>query len=554
MSNTSFILRPNQYFRSAVDGLRFLFLALLALLFFVELGLSLRWRIWGDGTVLHYIAYLINEHGFVPYRDIFDPNLPGAYLFYMAVGKLFGYSDLAFRMVDVAWLTATLTVTWMFMKRVGQMVAAAGCLLFGLIYLGVGPYMGLQRDTIVLLPIATAILLITQRKAHHSPHVIHLLLGILFALAALVKPYAAIGLPALLIYSCIQDRDETKSVKALIKLCFLGSIFVLIGFLTALTLPIVWLWRIGALESFLELYSSYIPLYTQMSGDITFRSTFARLLNIVYWYLYFGGYGPLLVASLFGIYLVVVHSTSVALKQLVLLLLSLSILYSVSVAIGGKFWYYHWMPYIYFASLCTAMVLFSPSSTTNLRRSIILSLAVFIATTVLSLRQAYDTGQQLVSSPSMPVSRNAQVDEIASYLRDHLAPTDTVQSLDWTGGALPAIFMAKAVIATPYIFDFQFYHHVSTPYIQQLRKDFLTKLEQEKPRFIIDVYAMPSVSGIDTTNEFRELRALIERDYLKDYTGNGFDIFRRNDARIHSKSTSTMLTTRQNDKRAEYEK
>ena len=38
---------------------------------------------------------------------------------------MFGYSDLAFRMADVTWLGATLTVTWLIMKPVGRVAAWA---------------------------------------------------------------------------------------------------------------------------------------------------------------------------------------------------------------------------------------------------------------------------------------------------------------------------------------------------------------------------------------------------------------------------------------------
>jgi hypothetical protein len=66
-----------------------------------------------------------------------------------------------------------------------------------------------------------------------------------------------------------------------------------------------------------------------------------------------------------------------------------------------------------------------------------------------------------------------------------------------------------------------------------LRKHFLAELEQERPKFIIDVYEVgdniPEISGIDTTHEFPELREFIEQHYKKDYAGDGFDIFRRND-------------------------
>jgi len=522
-------------FYRAVEGVKYLFLASLALVFLVELGLSLTWEIQIDGSILHYIAYLITEHGFVPYRDIFDPNMPGAYLFHMTVGTLFGYSDLAFRLVDVVWLTTILIVTWFGMKPAGRAVALASCLLFGLIYLGSGPYMSLQRDFIAVLPLATALLLTTRRRPKQSVHLHHCLLGVLFALAALIKPHMLIGLPAMIVYSCIHDTDGVRSIKALLKPCLIGGLFALVGFLATLVIPFLWLWRIGALESFVDILSSYVPLYAQMSRDLEFRTPFARLLNIIYWYIRLGGFGILLASAIFGVHLVLINSTAAATKRLAVFLLSLTLLYTVYVVIGGRFLDYHWMPFVYFASLSTALILFSPPpAPAHGHRPAILPIFGFIVTAVVvTLLPAYGAANHLLhGKPPVPF-HNDQVIEITTYLQEHLSPTDTVQSIDWNGGALHAMRISRAVVATRFICDFQFYHHVSTPYIQQLRKNFLTELGQAMPTFVIDVYKagdnIPEISGVDTTHEFPELRDFIEQQYRKDYAGNGFDIFRKRD-------------------------
>ena len=519
-------------FHKAVEGVKYLFLASLATVFLVELGLSLSWRLLSDSAFLHYVAYLINEHGFVPYRDIFEVNMPGTYLFHMAIGRMFGYSDFAFHMVDVAWLTATLTVTWFIMKPFGRLVASASCLLFGLIYLGAGPHMSLQRDFIAILPIATAILLVTRRKPNQSVNIIHFLLGILFALAALIKPHMAIGLPAMIIYNCIHDTNGSKSVKTLIKLCIAGGIFALVGFLSTLAIPFLWLWRIGALESFWNIFSSYVPLYLQMSGDFQFRGTFERLTDMLRSYRKFGGFDILLISSMFGVYIVLTKSMSAAIKKLAILLLALVILYSISAAIGGKLWHYHWMQFAYFTCLCTAMILFSSPSFQNLHSPIILPLLVFIVAVMMTVHPAKVAVQQVFYG-KQPAPMDGRVDEITTYLNNHLSPTDKVQPLDWISGGTHAMLVSKAVVATPYITDFQFYHHVSTPYIQKLRRNLIEELNKEVPKFIIEVHVKPNIkpklSGLDTTYKFPELKEFIKQHYKKDYTGDGFDIFRRND-------------------------
>jgi MFS family permease len=448
----------------------------------------------------------------------------------MAIGKIFGYqSDFAFRMIDVAWLTVTFIVTWFIMKPFGQLVAFASCLIFGIIYLEAGPIINFQRDVIAILPVAIALLLVTRSKPNQSVNLIHFLLGVFFALAALIKPHMAIGLPAMILYICIRGTKEPKSVKTFIKPFIIGSIFALVGFLSILVIPFLWLWQIGALEAFWEIFSSYVPLYAQISGDLQVRETFEHIAFTLWRYIDFGGFGFLLMASLFGVYFVLTGSISAAIKKQAILLFSLIVLYSLSAALSGKLWVYHWMPYIYLASLCTAMLLFSPPSFRGLRRLLITPLFVFIVAVMMTVRSPQIAFQQLFSEQQPAPLMDGRVDEIAAYLNVHLSPTDKVQPLDWITGAAYGMLISKAVIATPYIIDFPFYHHVSNDYIKHLRRDFIEKLKKAMPTVIIEVHAKHRISGLDVTYEFPELKEFIKQHYKKDYTGNDFDIFRQND-------------------------
>lgn len=77
------------------------------------------------------------------------------------------------------------------------------------------------------------------------------------------------------------------------------------------------------------------------------------------------------------------------------------------------------------------------------------------------------------------------------------------------------MLQTRAPIATSYVFDFYFYHHVSNPYIQSLRADFMTQLRESMPRFVVEVTAIdkPWVSGEDTSRDFPELRAFLDGNY-----------------------------------------
>jgi hypothetical protein len=105
--------------------------------------------------------------------------------------------------------------------------------------------------------------------------------------------------------------------------------------------------------------------------------------------------------------------------------------------------------------------------------------------------------------------------EITRFLEKNLKAGDTVQPLDWTGGTLLAMLETRAHIATPYVFDFYFYHHISHPYIQSLRADFMNDLQVANPRFIVEVTAIdkPWITGPDTSREFPELRAFLAANY-----------------------------------------
>ncbi|MCI0618848.1 hypothetical protein L0244_38230 [bacterium] len=87
------------------------------------------------------------------------------------------------------------------------------------------------------------------------------------------------------------------------------------------------------------------------------------------------------------------------------------------------------------------------------------------------------------------------------------------------------------MIATPFIHDFHFYHHVSSSYIQQLRKRFVRDLRNSKARFILQVTDedKPWVSGADTTREFKELQSILDEHYKIVLKGDGYLIYQIKD-------------------------
>jgi hypothetical protein len=80
------------------------------------------------------------------------------------------------------------------------------------------------------------------------------------------------------------------------------------------------------------------------------------------------------------------------------------------------------------------------------------------------------------------------------------------------------------------MYDFHFYHHVSRPYIHELRTDFMSELAARKPRFIVQVTKdKPWPIGPDTTREFPELTRFLEQHYEPAREAAAYRILQRRD-------------------------
>ena len=66
-------------------------------------ALTWHWPLVWDAQVMHYANFMI-RHGFAPYRDISDMNLPGSYVMEGAAMRIFGGGDLAWRFYDFSLL------------------------------------------------------------------------------------------------------------------------------------------------------------------------------------------------------------------------------------------------------------------------------------------------------------------------------------------------------------------------------------------------------------------------------------------------------------------
>jgi hypothetical protein len=466
-------------------------LVLLAIPLLVQAVYSLRWLIAHDEAPLLYEAFLMRSDGLMPYRDLFDFQMPGSYVAYFIIGGLSGFDAFRIRALDLALLVALLAVTFLAMRRFGKTSAVAAALIFGLKYLEGGPSLALQREYLLLIPIALAFWMNTQDNPTSRDY---LLIGFFFGLAATIKPHAALGLVPMLIFGLVNKERRSKLILLL----------AAIGFATPLSLALAWLAWTGALTPFMDIIRNYLPLYAQINGQMEITPADTRLSFLLTQFIHLGGHAVWLLPAAIGVYLVPQEN-----KKQAYLLASLALCYAVYPVFSGQFFEYHYLPFIYFIILLASLSLASNYQLPITNYAfLLLLLAVLI-----NVRPSNAFIRQIEGKPIATSTNRA--DEIARYLKGRLQTGDTVQPLDWTGGTLLAMLETRARIATPYVFDFYFYHHVSTPYIQSLRADFMTKLQTARPRFIIEVVAIdkPWITGEDAAREFPELREFLNKSY-----------------------------------------
>lgn len=478
-------------------------LILLAALLIAQAAFSLQWPIAHDEAPLFYEAFLM-QNGQVPYKDFFDFQMPGSFFAYYILGILSNFGPLRIRILDLILLAALSIITYFAMqKRFGTSAALAAPILFALKYLQGGPNLSLQREYIVLIFISLSIWIgvtdsLTFRK--------RLMLGLLYGMAATLKPHAALGLLPFLLFDIADLRQRRElSLPSLAKQIILPTT---IGFAIPISLIALYLAITNSLSPLIDIILNYVPLYTQINGEMAITPSAERTAYLLNQLWRLGGSGLWLIPAAFGIYLNRNRQTY--------LLASLATIYAIYPALTGQFFPYHYIPFIY-----TIILVASLSLSSNYQLPITnppsflfpLSSTILLATILITVKPSQTFLRQLQGKDIAIAADRAT--QISAFLEKNLEPGDQVQPLDWTGGSLLAMLETRAPIATSYVFDFYFYHHVSNPYIQSLRADFMNQLSESKPRFIIEVTAIdkPWVSGEDTSRDFPELRAFLNEYY-----------------------------------------
>ena len=304
---------------------------------------SLRWPSIHDSPLMLYAGWHLSQGG-VPYRDLFDMNMPGTYFAMWVLGGLFGWDDAGFRIFDLLCLSTIAIATFAWLKQFGRLPALAASLLFPLWYLAAGPSTSIQREFLALVPLAVALALI------ESP--LPLLVrffgsGLLAGAAVLVKPqFLLLALPPLTYLTFTKARSADR-----VRL----SAFLIAGFVVPLAATAAFLAYRGGLDAFVDIATHYWPLYSHLSGSHQSISGSERLSYLVTSTLR-GLVNPYIPLAVVGVVAAIGDGRRLGTAWMIAAMGAAAAVYP---SLSGQFWTYHWLPLQYVLLSAAALAVMS---------------------------------------------------------------------------------------------------------------------------------------------------------------------------------------------------
>jgi hypothetical protein len=436
---------------------------------------SLDWPLVGDATIFHFIAVQF-QMGAVPYRDIFDINMPLIYYIHAAVVAIGGMSDVAWRAFDLTAALLTSGLILMLVWPAGRAVAILAVLIVLITHFLLGPYSAGQRDFLMSIP-ALAAALASAKAAEDKGHGhFYLMLVGAFAMAAAsIKPSGMLLL--LLPVLAGVERDWRAPLWVIVGAAGIG--ILVFGPLAA--------W--GGLEPFITTVQKTMPRY----GSLGARTVPEISQDVVVW-----------LAPTAGLALAAVLNIVAPKPPRVRVMIGLTLFGLIHLLVQRKGWFYHVYP------LAIGLACWGAWSLASLppRRAAVCLLLVAITPVWLAQQQV------LIRTRMHQVLHSASAMQAA--LEERLPRGARVQVLDSDYGAFLAMARAGMRQATPHI---QWFSLVFAE--DAVRRDFLGALEDNPPAAVLLTNSQwPQPDGFDAADRWPQFAALLASRYVLDRSKN----------------------------------
>jgi hypothetical protein len=468
-------------------GLQWVLAAVLALAVVVFVALTRHWPMVGDAALLHYSVFLI-EHGWAPYRDVPDINMPGAYWATAAGMKLPWQPDVGWRIFDLGLVALAGCGYYVIARPYSRFAAFFATAMLLLVHGQDGVQQAGQRDLViaVLLVLGSAALIEGMRRQEWS---YVLPFGLATGLAATIKPTAApLGLVLLAMAALHQlgwraegserpkdDRGRAAALRWV--LAGLGSMCV--GPLVML----VWLWRHHALDAWLQLQRILLPYYASLERR-PFGFTLSHSLS------------PIAALVLLWLASIIVARPRWPTAER-LLIAAATLLNLLALLAQGKA-----LPYQRYPMLVFLLLLISLDLATSLRTS---SKARCVAVAGLACGALIVAPLALLRVHRFD-ARPQEFDAMLAADLEHLGGrrlSGHVQCMDTIQDCLPTLFTLRWLPATTTLSDAELFGPAQKPAVQFMRQRFMYAAEANPPLVIVVV----SGSFLDSTSGYSKLAA-----------------------------------------------
>jgi hypothetical protein len=460
---------------------------------------------------MHYVAWLIAQ-GAVPYRDVFDMNMPGVYLLHLGLISTLGEGDRAWRLFDLGWMALTAAALFGFSRRLGDAWSGlAAALLFVLYHLSGGAWRAGQRDFLLALFLVLAAwgaARVWETGGARGPMVWG---GLAAGAGVMLKPQAALFWIVCAAVAVIGSRHSSV-IRALTFWCTAG--------LAVPVLVMGWLaWRGGAGPFASILFGYVLPLYSHVGQVPAWGAVRGHDFGWEIWSCLIG-------LGLLG-FARRLEPPFVIRRWLALL----GALYgALHFALQGKGWEYHLYPFAVFICALASLPLAARAKTAEPSRweaAPALSRALTLSVLMLAVSLLVTKGVDAADAPWIADKER----RVASLVRDlqPVAGAGPVQVMDVTGGGVHALLRLHLRQPTRFLYDFHFFHDTADARIQALREEFARDLERGRPTAIVVFKNTWRRRGYDRLEELPAVTGLLARDYRLDVDGDGYRIYARRD-------------------------
>lgn len=435
--------------------LRILLTAALSLLIAFFVVTTRHWPLIGDASIIRYVVFLMS-HGFAPYRDIVDINMPGAYFVDWFVLHIFGSGNAAWRIFDFALLAAAGLSMIGISHHTDWLAGLTAAAVFAVLHGADGVAQTGQRDlTIaVLLLVSLTLFLHWIRTFRLWPIALAALLA---GFALTIKPTAApFPIALAILFFTLPEQRPPAIWKHLLA--------VILAFAAPLIAMLLFLHREHALHAFVFIVRGLLPFHAGLShrslGFLLAHST-----------------APLQIFLLPWLFLLI-RSRSWRQRQTIALLAAIACGLISNIA-QGKGYPYHRYTLIGFLLLSMSIEFFAACRRSTLDRTIgVISLLALVCVTapIAALKAArYDwRNQEFITmlAPDLNQQGGPQL-------------SGRVQCLDTTAGCINTLERMRLIQSTGFLYDCYFFAPGQTPATEQLRGKFFSELQAAQPQLIV---------------------------------------------------------------------